>query len=384
MCATQSVRVAEIHDYAHGLLVDFLKVKNYGKKCSASTLVSLLLFAATQAASLGAACRRLAGVPSDETVRQALLATLPGYQALKRRINAALAQPLPKALRKRPWPIAIDLWDLPYYGESDKTVRRGQKKTGTRYFHTYATAFVVRKGHRFTLAAMCVKPGDKLVDVLERLLKRVHELGIRIRFLLLDRAFYVVGVVNYLKRTHRPFVMPTVHRGRKPKNLAKSKSTYRFLAWRRSGWSQHTMTGRQRQKATVNIAVSRRCYLHRQKRCYRVLVFAFWGFQPSSPLWLRETYRKRFAIETSYRQANQARIYTTTRDPLRRFLFVAIALIVRNVWAWFHLVRLATRGHVHLDVLPFVDMLNGIHTFIDLIFAWIKMAGLPMPGLERT
>ena len=104
MYATHSVRSSEIHDYAHGVLADFLKVKNYGKKCSASTLVSLLLFAATQAASLTAACRRLAGAPSDETVRKALLATLPGYQALQRQINAALAHPLPKALRKRPWP----------------------------------------------------------------------------------------------------------------------------------------------------------------------------------------------------------------------------------------------------------------------------------------
>jgi hypothetical protein len=212
----------------------------------------------------------------------------------------------------------------------------------------------------------------------------VSELGVRIRFLLLDRAFYAVAVVNYLKRTHRPFVMPTVHRGRKPKNLAKAKSTYRFLAWRRSGWSEHTMTDKQGGQGTVNIAVSLRCYWHRQKRHYRVLVFAFWGFQPSSPLWLRETYRKRFAIETSFRQANQARIYTSTRDPLRRFLYVAIALIVRNVWAWLHLVRLATRGHVHLNVLPFIDMLNEIHRFIDLVFTWVKIAGLPTPGFETS
>src|SRR5438093_13095627 len=115
MCATHSVRMSEVHDYAHGVLADFLKVKNYRKKCSASTLVSLLLFAATQAASLAAACRRLMRAPSDETVRKALLATLPCHRALQRRINAALAHPLPKALRKRPWPIAIDLWDLPYY-----------------------------------------------------------------------------------------------------------------------------------------------------------------------------------------------------------------------------------------------------------------------------
>jgi len=44
----------------------------------------------------------------------------------------------------------------------------------------------------------------------------------------------------------------------------------------------------------------------------------------------------RFGIETSYRQMNQARIRTCTRDPKQRLLFVAIALLPRNVWAWFH------------------------------------------------
>jgi IS4 transposase len=65
-------------------------------------------------------------------------------------------------------------------------------------------------------------------------------------------------------------------------------------------------------------------------------VYAYWGFQPSSPRWLADTYRTRFGIESSYRQMNQARIRTCTRDPLLRFFFVAIALILRNVWVWYH------------------------------------------------
>lgn len=385
MNGTHSITQAQIHDYAQGLLADCLKVKDYSKTCSAPMLISLLLFAATRAVSLSAACRRLAGAPSDETARLALLATLPGQLALERRINAALAQPLPKALRKRPSPIAIDLCDLPYYGQPDsKDVRRGPKKASAVRFHTYATAFVVRKGYRFTLAATRVKPGEKLVNVVARLLTRVSELGIRLRFLLLDRGFYTVDIVNYLKRTHRPFVMPTKHHGRKPKDPTKAKSTRRFLTWRRGGWSEHTWKDNQGRAATVNIAVSLRSYTHRQQRRRQVLVFAYWGFRPSSPYWLRETYRKRFAIETSFRQVNQARINTSTRDPIRRFLFVAIALIVRNLWAWIHLVHLAIRGHVHLEVLAFVDMLHTIQNFIEVVYKCIETFGLPKPSLAKT
>ena len=51
---------------------------------------------------------------------------------------------------------------------------------------------------------------------------------------------------------------------------------------------------------------------------------------------VKDTYRQRFGIEASYRQLEQARIRTSTRDPLLRLLYVGVALILRNVWAWLH------------------------------------------------
>jgi IS4 transposase len=58
---------------------------------------------------------------------------------------------------------------------------------------------------------------------------------------------------------------------------------------------------------------------------------------------VKETYRRRFAIESTYRQLGQARIRTSTRDPLLRLLYVAVALILRNVWVWLHWQVLAER-----------------------------------------
>ncbi len=76
---------------------------------------------------------------------------------------------------------------------------------------------------------------------------------------------------------------------------------------------------------------------------------------------MKEVYRQRFAIETTYRQLHQARIRTTTRDPVRRLLYVGIALILRNVWVWLHQMVLARprRGNreIHLDLLRFRRML---------------------------
>ena len=81
--------------------------------------------------------------------------------------------------------------------------------------------------------------------------------------------------------------------------------------------------------------------VHSKKHRRATLVYAYWGLQPPSPTWVRETYRLRFGIETSYRQMNQGRIRTCTRDPLLRLLFVGIALILRNVWVWLHMMLLS-------------------------------------------
>ena len=58
--------------------------------------------------------------------------------------------------------------------------------------------------------------------------------------------------------------------------------------------------------------------------------------------WVRETYRARFGIESSYRQMNQARGRTSTRRPELRLLYAGIALVLRNEWVWLHFEVLST------------------------------------------
>jgi hypothetical protein len=69
----------------------------------------------------------------------------------------------------------------------------------------------------------------------------------------------------------------------------------------------------------------------------------------------------RFAIETTDRQMHQARIRTSTRDPMLRLLYVGVALVLRNVWVWFHDRVLARPRHggraICLELLRFRTML---------------------------
>jgi putative transposase len=98
-------------------------------------------------------------------------------------------------------------------------------------------------------------------------------------------------------------------------------------------------------------------------------LYAFWGRAPPSCRWVRETYRLRFGIETTYRQLHQARIRTCTRDPLLRLLYVGVALILRNVWVWLHWEVLAwpRRGgrRVELGRLRFRQMLWWLQRLVE-------------------
>jgi len=52
-----------------------------------------------------------------------------------------------------------------------------------------------------------------------------------------------------------------------------------------------------------------------------------------TPKQVETLYRKRSAIETSYRTYREARATTTTPDPLIRFVLVAVGFLLRNLWA---------------------------------------------------
>jgi hypothetical protein len=355
----------QVHRIAAEHLQTHLKFQDYKRKTSAHLLWSILLAAAARFTSVSAACGRLRDVPSDETVRQALLATLPAYAELQRRLNAALAGHLPKALRKRRQVLALDLTLIPYHGQhlhDPDEIYRSQAKSGTSHFHAYATAYVVRKGQRYTVALTGVRKGQPLKEVVQALLQQAARVGIRPCRLLLDRGFYSVAVIRYLQAARCPFVMPVVCHGRSPKHRNGPSGSYVFQTWKTSGWSIYTLTDAQKRTATVSICVKCRNYRGQwKKHGRRPLIYAYWGLKPASPEWVFETYRLRFGIETSYRQMHEARIRTTTRNPVMRLLYVGLALVLRNVWVWLHSAILSTprRGgcQLHLERLRWETLL---------------------------
>jgi putative transposase len=155
-----------------------------------------LFYAAASLTSLSDACQSLRDAPSDEAARLALIATLPDFAELLRRLNAALAGNLPRPLRRRPRRLAADLALIPYHGQplhDPDEIYRSAAKGGTSHFHAYSTLYVIHRGYSFTVALTAVAGGEPLEEVLKSLLRQAAAVGVRCRLLLLDRGFYSVG-----------------------------------------------------------------------------------------------------------------------------------------------------------------------------------------------
>ena len=306
----------------------------------------VLVFAAASRLSVHQACDQLERAPSGPTVLGNLASQCSDLDALEGHLNALLARLIPKGLGKRGRRVAIDLVALPYHGTVEEShqdeVCRSKAKCGTTHFFTYATAYAVVRGRRYTLAMCRVRAKQRMDHVLRTLLARLVTLGIRIQLLLLDRGFYSVRVMQDLITCELPFILPAVKRGKKPTTPGGPTGTYALADKKQSHWTTYILKSAQEGQVAFALAVV--CHNTRGQRGRHqreTLLYATWGLTHRSLSWIRTTYRRRFGIEASYRQSHQARLRTSSRKPALRLLFMGVALVLRNVWVWLHIEVLA-------------------------------------------
>lgn len=340
-------------------------------------LVQLLVRAAAALRSLSAVVRAAQAAPSWETVRRALLHYLPAQPLdLLPATTRALHRRLPKSLPRRPRTMAID-WHLrPFYGKPRTPgVCRGQPKAGTKYFFAYASLLVLRRGQSFTVGLTPVAQGEQQTTVMARLLGQARQAGLRVRRLLLDRGFYGAPTIQWLQQQQLPFLMPMLRRGQAGGSKATSTGTQKFFVRGRRGWASYTWTmprrpgRRHAQSLTVTVDV---CMVPRPKGRTRQkgpLVFASHGLPKLDPEAVRQLYRQRFGIETSYRQLGEGLASSCSTKAAYRFLLVAIALVLRNLWVWLHWQFLAERSaggrRLRLQRLPLRQLTEWIVRRLD-------------------
>ena len=302
-------------------------------------LLRVLVFAAASRLSVHQACDQLERAPSGPTVLGTLSSQFRDLDALEGHLNDLLAKLIPKGLGKRGRQVAMDLVALPYHGTVEEAhhdeVCRSKAKGGTTHFFPYATAYAVIRGRRYTLAMCRVRAKQTMDHVVRTLLTRLVTLGIRMKLVLLDRGFDSVRVIRDLITAELPCIMPAVKRGKKPTTAGGPTGTSARAAMKQGPWTSYTLKSPPEGHVTFDLAVV--CHHtrgHRGRHRREALLYATWGVTHRPLSWMRATYRCRFGIESSYRQAHQARIRTSSRKPALRLLFVGVAFVLRNVWVW--------------------------------------------------
>ena len=305
-----------------------LHIEANGYCCKTDMIFDLLMKASAECSSLEAACADLEEVADSNTVREYVNQYLPADQLNDQEdeANQALAACIPEKMARRGIEIAVDFHDEPFYGKLEATravTCSGQAKKGTTHFVRIATAYVIWRQVRLTLAVHYVMPEEKVLDVLKILLKRLKSLGFEAKVLYLDKGFAATPIITYLTEQQQPAIIANPIRG-------KDGGTRALCRGRSSYTTPYTFTDGT--KATVAMKASLvpdKTGKRRRKWLAFIVILLNW---PAEKVY--QKYRRRFGVECSYRLLRRVRATTTSRNPALRFFLLSIGLILTNAWVF--------------------------------------------------
>jgi putative transposase len=339
----------DVRELTERLLREQLSLQTEGYKITTGMVFSVLVKAAIEKRSIEAVCADLVDVVDSNTLREAVNRALSVDDVRQHEVefNAALAACIPEQMPRRGLEMVIDFHDEPFYGKTEALqgyTCRGEAQDGTTYFWRIASLYVIWRGVRITLALTYVLPKESTLTILQRLLKRRTMLGFRSSVLYLDKAFCNGEVITYLQQTRLPALIACPIRGKQGKGgtraLCRGRKHYR---------TRYTFTD----GTTADLAIvptlkrDKKTGKNRREWLAYVLIHLDWSAKKA-----QQRYRRRFGIESSYRQLGQVRAHTNSRNVALRFFFLALALLLLNIWTYLRCVctRLIAPGPFRLEL----------------------------------
>jgi hypothetical protein len=328
MILEHSLKAEDIHHQTIKTLKEHLSVAIAGYVCNTMMIWDILLKASVEQVSIEAACTDLEEVADSNTVREHLNNALPiaNLRQQEAEMNKALAASIPLDMRRDQVEVAIDFHDEPFYGKTPEVKAmtcRGKAKKGTTHFIRIASAYIVWRQVRLTLAVVYVLPEDKTLGILQNLLGRVKALGFGVKVLYLDKGFDGTQIIDYLSSNHIPAIIACSIRG-------KDGGTRSLCTARGSYLTTYTFTnGTQANMAVVATLVPDKSGKRRRKWLLFIVIHLDW-----SPDKIRTQYRRRFGVECSYRLLRRVRASTTSLNPALRFFLLGIGMVLVNTWVF--------------------------------------------------
>jgi len=253
--------------------------------------------------------------------------------------------------------VAIDLHLVPYYGRKNRTEQLVTTKArdGTNHFHGYSTIYCVKKNRRLTFGMRAVRV-NRMLPLLKKHLADASACNVRIGMMLLDREFYCVDVITFLKNERIPFIMP-VKTGR--------RMAGGWCHGKRSFTTAHTLHSGDK-SVDVTVHVAKRMEKERVKS-YFFAVYRV-NTSPKQTMWI---YRHRFGIESSYRITEIARPRTTSHSTSIRLLNMFVAVLIENEWVVVKLLYASERHRggpaVDEELIRFTHLLKMVERAVNRI-----------------
>ena len=317
-------------EIARNRLEQFLPLEAKGYACTTEQLLDVLLAVSANKETIEQVCADLKIKVGAETIRgyfnqQMKVENLLDWQES---VNAALMTSFNADLKRQKLEVAIDFHDQGYYGKAEQSEGLwvgAEAKNGTTKVYRVATLYVIKNGHRLTLAIKFVLPKESAKEVVEYLLEQLKPLEIEARMVYLDRGFGTIEIARYVQEIGQAAIIACPIRG-------KSGGLRALCIGRKSYRPRHVFKSAKHGLEEVEMALFKGFTTTTKKgrKVRRAKWLAYILVECDEPLSaekVKERYRKRFGIEASYRCAKKVRGWTTSPNAAYRF-----GLMGRSFW----------------------------------------------------
>lgn len=290
---------------------------------------------------------RLWRTPSADTWSRRLRRRTPAYHA--DRINYTLRRVIRRAgLRPdQDLPLAVDITARPYYGKKRTSyILGGRRKSGTNWYFKYLVVSVVLNHYRFPIYVRpLTRSAHKHLDrVLAQALEVCRSL-VGIRLLLLDRGFYQARMVQYLETQAFPYAICAV-KNKRFRRLAPlvNPQTWQPVVLRRPDGAVDRRSptvcflepfqfGKIRALSRLLlIQVTHTFQQGRRVGQQEARTLGFLTNFQGPPTLIPALYRKRWGIETTFRELWRVLPPCGSSHPSIRCFNLGLALIIYSVW----------------------------------------------------
>jgi hypothetical protein len=345
MIHQHELKATDMRAFSSQIMKKHLPIQANGYCCNTDMLFDILMKASAECSSLEAVCADLENVADSNTVREYINQAIPIEKLAEQEaaVNQAFAECIPRSMARTGVEIAMDFHDEPFYGKLAATravTCSGRAKKGTTHFVRIASAYVIWRQVRLTLAVHYVLPGEKALAVLKILLGYLQKLDFAAKVLYLDKGFAATSIINYLTDQEQAAIIANPIRG-------KDGGTRALCRGRKSYTTDYTFSDGTRTTIAMKASlVPDKNGKRRRKWLSFIVILLEWSVDK-----VYRQYRRRFGVECSYRLLRRVRATTTSRNPAMRFFLLSIGLILTNAWVFlkWEFARIMAAGPRRID-----------------------------------